>query len=387
MPKKLLLADDSITIQKVIGITFANEDYELAVVDNGGDAVTKAKEMKPDIILSDVVMPEKDGYQVCKEIKSDPELAHVPVILLTGTFEPFDEAKSKEAGADDYITKPFESQTLIDKVKNYLEKGASAKVAAAPKNIVPSVDSSKPLTDVASVSAAKEEIASMGEEDIWEMTDNEIAPEMPTQDASREEAEIAAEEEIWAMDDFEEVSDVFGETEPETETEEVASISGEDEILTDEGLWDEVGSDQPSSLAKQSTTGEEMISPSIDEEFAGMEFGEEFSGTGDIGIESEEFAAPEGKAASSEDDLFGFDEDLEPEVIIPASATGTVSEEAVHSDEKSAASSLSGISEAKIEQIVSNVAKNIIEKISWEVVPELAETLIKEEIKRLKEHK
>ena len=81
MSKKLILADDSITIQKVIGITFANEDYELTVVDNGADALIKAREIKPDLILADVVMPEKDGYQLCQEVKGDPELAGTPVIL------------------------------------------------------------------------------------------------------------------------------------------------------------------------------------------------------------------------------------------------------------------------------------------------------------------
>jgi CheY-like chemotaxis protein len=130
MSKSLLLADDSITIQRVVGITFANEDFEITTVDNGDDAVSKAKEMKPDIVLADVIMPKKNGYEVCQAIKGDPELKDVPVLLLAGTFEAFDENRAREVGANGHITKPFESQALIDKVNEL--------VGAAPSPAMPS---------------------------------------------------------------------------------------------------------------------------------------------------------------------------------------------------------------------------------------------------------
>ena len=109
MSNKLLLADDSITIQKVVGIIFANEDYELTVVDNGNAALEKAREMQPDIILVDALMPGKTGYEVCAEVRHDPALKTTPLLLMTGAFEPFDEDKAKQCGADDFISKPFES--------------------------------------------------------------------------------------------------------------------------------------------------------------------------------------------------------------------------------------------------------------------------------------
>ena len=90
MPKNLLLADDSITIQKVVGITFQNEDYKVTSVDNGEDAINKARELRPDIILADVVMPRKNGYEVCETVKADAALRGIPVLLLAGTFEAFD---------------------------------------------------------------------------------------------------------------------------------------------------------------------------------------------------------------------------------------------------------------------------------------------------------
>ena len=85
MPKNLLLADDSITIQKVVGITFANEDFKVTSVDNGDDAIAKARELRPDVILADVVMPKKNGYEVCEAVKGDPALQGIPVLLLAGT--------------------------------------------------------------------------------------------------------------------------------------------------------------------------------------------------------------------------------------------------------------------------------------------------------------
>src|SRR6266567_1287455 len=98
MSNKLLLADDSITIQKVVGIIFANEDYELTVVDNGNAALEKARELLPDIILVDALMPGKTGYEVCAEVRRTAALKTTPLLLMTGAFEPFDEEKAKQCG-------------------------------------------------------------------------------------------------------------------------------------------------------------------------------------------------------------------------------------------------------------------------------------------------
>jgi CheY-like chemotaxis protein len=129
MPKTLLLADDSVTIQKVVGISFANEDVRIVTVDNGDDAVVRAKEIRPDIVLADVVMPGKSGYDVCAALKSDPALAHIPVLLLTGTFETFDEDRAARVGADGHITKPFEAQALVELVNARLSKSASSRTS------------------------------------------------------------------------------------------------------------------------------------------------------------------------------------------------------------------------------------------------------------------
>jgi CheY-like chemotaxis protein len=132
MGKKILLADDSITIQKVIELTFSDEDFDVVTVGNGRLALEKLPEVRPDIVLCDIIMPEKDGYEVCEQIKADPAHAHIPVLLLTGAFEPFDQERASRAGYDGSLAKPFEPETLIAKVKDLLARGPVRPAAPAP---------------------------------------------------------------------------------------------------------------------------------------------------------------------------------------------------------------------------------------------------------------
>jgi CheY-like chemotaxis protein len=159
-----LLADDSVTIQKVVGISFASEDVEVIAVDNGDDAIIRAREALPDVVLADVVMPGKNGYEVCEAIKGDPARAHIPVLLLTGTFEAFDEARAQQAGATGHIAKPFEAQALVDEVRR-LFSIAAATPAAAPAESV----------EAPEVAAEPVEEASPANDDAFDFFDDEPA--------------------------------------------------------------------------------------------------------------------------------------------------------------------------------------------------------------------
>jgi CheY-like chemotaxis protein len=130
MPHKLLLADDSITIQRVIELTFADEDFQVIAVGDGKQAIQRIQSYRPDIVLADIGMPERDGYDVAAFIKGTPEFAHIPVLLLTGAFEPIDEARARAAGCDGVLVKPFEPQLVISRVKDLIEH-RRAPVAAA----------------------------------------------------------------------------------------------------------------------------------------------------------------------------------------------------------------------------------------------------------------
>ncbi len=124
--RKLLLADDSLAIQKVIELTFEDEGMRVVSVGDGRQAVERLEEVQPDIVLADVFMPELNGYQVCERIKRDERFRHIPVILLVGSFEPFNEAEARRVGADDYLTKPFQSiRQMVSKVGSLLSGNKS----------------------------------------------------------------------------------------------------------------------------------------------------------------------------------------------------------------------------------------------------------------------
>jgi CheY-like chemotaxis protein len=130
MRRRILLADDSVTIQKVIELTFMDEDYEVRAVSNGDEAIQALPETDPDVVIADVHMPGANGYEVCRRSKArKPE---VPVLLLVGTFEPFDEAQARSAGADSFLKKPFDSQELLQRVGDLLASSRPAAAAPAP---------------------------------------------------------------------------------------------------------------------------------------------------------------------------------------------------------------------------------------------------------------
>ena len=140
MHPKLLLADDSVTIQRVIELTFADEEVTVVAVGDGQQAIDRVRSDRPDIVLADVGMPERDGYEVAAFIKGDPEFAHIPVLLLTGAFEPIDEARARAVGCDGVLVKPFEPQMVISRVRDLLAGnrvgaatgGSAHAVSAAP---------------------------------------------------------------------------------------------------------------------------------------------------------------------------------------------------------------------------------------------------------------
>ena len=131
MTHKLLLADDSVTIQRVIELTFADEDVQVIAVGDGKKAIASIQADRPDIVLADVGMPERDGYEVAAFIKGTAELAHIPVLLLTGAFEPIDETRARAVGCDGVLVKPFEPQMVISRVKDLLAGRKPAGVWAA----------------------------------------------------------------------------------------------------------------------------------------------------------------------------------------------------------------------------------------------------------------
>ena len=135
MTKTILLADDSLTIQKVVELTFADTPFTVVAVSSGDELLGKITEVQPAIIISDIMMPGRDGYDVCQDIKSSPDTLHIPVILLSGTFEPLDRERALAVGCSEILTKPFEARKLIDTVERLVrgQEAAPAFAAAEPR--------------------------------------------------------------------------------------------------------------------------------------------------------------------------------------------------------------------------------------------------------------
>ena len=129
MTQTILLADDSLTIQKVVELTFADTPYTVVAVSSGDELLAKISEVNPAVIICDILMPGRDGYDVCQDIKSSPDTLHIPVILLSGTFEPLDRDRALAVGCSEILAKPFEARKLIDTVERLVRSQEAPPVA------------------------------------------------------------------------------------------------------------------------------------------------------------------------------------------------------------------------------------------------------------------
>ncbi len=159
MKRKLLVADDSATIRLVVSLALAQEDVEIEAVSDGAEALLKARTMRPDLILADVFMPGRSGYELCAEVKSDPVIGSTPVVLMVGACEHFDHEEAARVGFDACLTKPFDTTELIQTVRGLLAKspkGLEPESAVSPGNAKPAAG--KPgATQKARVSARTRE--------------------------------------------------------------------------------------------------------------------------------------------------------------------------------------------------------------------------------------
>lgn len=129
MSIKLLFADDSVTMHKVIQLTLESEDIDLRVANDGKEALAAVGEEKPDVLIAEVAMPVMNGFELCRQIKHSPQTKHIPVILISGELEEYDEELGATVGADAHITKPFKSSEFIETVKQMAEIREKAMMA------------------------------------------------------------------------------------------------------------------------------------------------------------------------------------------------------------------------------------------------------------------
>ncbi len=422
MPKTLLLADDSVTIQKVVGITFASEDVELVTVDNGDAALQQAREIKPDLVLADVSMPGLDGYELCAALKADPELSHIPVLLLTGTFERFDKERATRAKVDAHIAKPFEAQALVDQVHQLLERELPPVVDVLPAANTATDPQAAPdfsFDDLEFEAGTKPAEAS---------EESPVSPPSPGPDMNTPVAAPLTAEAATALTPRDEVAGAVNTDDGETRREEISQLA--DSLFNEEAVLDSLNLTAPDEMTPGSGSlkadpssvdpmddldatadsgsinvdpqgqsevlGEVLVqparllaphpadktvawapekSPLIDPEPEAVE--EELDWAEPASAEPEPMPAPDPLLENSI-------EDPEPAAVIadaeplPAGPDVDAIREVL---EKLAWEAFGPLSEQLVREVVQKM-----EAIAWEVVPQLAERLLQDEIKRMKAH-
>lgn len=350
MSIKVLVADDSITIQKVIGIIFGGSEYSLTVVDNGKSAVDKAREINPDILLIDALMPGMTGYEVAEAVRSIPALVTKPILILTGSFEPFDEEKAKKCGADDFIAKPFESQQIIAKVKELLELGNARSLATQSQLQEPATEIFQPASEV--LNSPFETPISAASADIWSAFTPEVEPPLEAKTTLLKDESSAAfiEPDVFAI-----------------VTEE------QDAHLLQSAITDDI---PPYNTATQWVPAEENAF-----EFEEEDIAEPYQAV----VTEQNIAVQE----TSFDDI-AFEDEIShsdpPAFTAPVPAFQNFTPlESVSVADPSPATPLVSLTEEQLKAAIMAASKEVIERIVWEVVPDLAEALINEAIRKIKE--
>ena len=163
MPQ-LVLVDDSTTIQKIVELAFAPEDVDVSSFADPAEALDHLVLEGADVVLADISLPGVDGYELCRRIRLSPRLTSVPVVLLAGTFEPFDVQLAEESGYSGSLTKPFEAAQLVALVGDLLSTSAAENGSAPPDSPaevegplffeIPVQEASEPLFELSRTSAA-----------------------------------------------------------------------------------------------------------------------------------------------------------------------------------------------------------------------------------------
>jgi len=125
MAKSVLIADDEANISLAIQFLMKRAGYEVRVAADGEEALESVRQSPPDLIVLDVMMPKRDGYDVCQTIRSDPKLAGIKIVMVSAKGGPIEVEKGKALGADDYLVKPFSTQELANRVRDLLADDAA----------------------------------------------------------------------------------------------------------------------------------------------------------------------------------------------------------------------------------------------------------------------
>ena len=399
--RKLLLADDSITIQKVVALTFADEGVEVVSVSNGRDALDRLSEFIPDVVLADAVMPQMNGYEVCEHIKHDERLKHIPVMLLVGSFEPFDEAEARRVGADDTLTKPFQSiRRLIEKVGILVGGGRSTAdlvpTAELPKSDVPDQTASEVTPEASFAPTQEPEPERLSEAEIEIATaDTQPLPselrhlieESAARHAAKAGAELTTDTKVEAPMESQVTPTPNEYSQPPDNGEDMPlDLGGFEPVVADESDdfvldidLDEVPDDsayQPSAYVRPPSYNTPAYMPA-----SSVRSDVQVATTDQLAPTQEfpsYFSEPTREPPQQAD--FGAVQTFEqPPIFSQQADTEGLAAKDSTSQELSPA-----VIDAIARRVVEQMSEQVVREIAWEVVPDLAELLIKQQLEEKK---
>jgi CheY-like chemotaxis protein len=379
--RKLLLADDSATIQKVVDLTFADEGVQVVSVSSGQEAIDRLLETKPDVVLADVFMPSPNGYEVCEYVKTNEQFKHIPVMLLVGSFEPFDEAEARRVGADDILTKPFQSiRRLIDRVGALVSSPPAEK--ESPTLELPHAETPAPeeeRMDTHELEVTTADTLRLDEEQLTELQAKVVEPFSATDSRSREE-NMDTRVTDSRHDSHTDQSDVLldlGEIEAVGEAEDDFVLElDDDESEAPTGDYQPAPAYEPAPSYESSPVYKPTpaYEPAASYEAAPVRA----------------FVEPQVTEAPSSYQPEIHDSFADTQEVNYAVAEPEPEVESVPAAVKSAAASVAvgELSPAMIDAIarraVELMSDKVIREIAWEVVPDLAELLIKKQLEETK---
>ena len=367
--RKLLLADDSITIQKVVDLTFADEGVSVVCVNNGREAIERLAEFLPDIVLADVFMPQMNGYEVCEYIKQNEKLKHIPVMLLVGSFEPFDEEEARRVGANDTLTKPFQS------IRRLLDKVGLLTSSRPPEEQIPTAE----LPKAEGTIEPEEEKLTEAEIEITTADTRPLPPELGS--VVEEAAAAQAKKEADAK-----LHDRMTGSKAVDQQQVSAEYEGAGEVLLDLGDYSRARSGLDNEFVLDIDLDEDPEpsppeSPFLAPAFLNRDRYKSAVGSGvisDGGSQSPASVRSEPPAATVDQ--------LANTLEFQRSAAETVEESVteVQATEAPAAASDQQLSPETIDaiarRVVEQLSTKVVEEIAWEVVPQLAELMIKRQL-------
>ncbi|HQU92279.1 MAG TPA: response regulator [Pyrinomonadaceae bacterium] len=251
--RKLLLADDSITIQKVVNLTFADEGIDVVTVGDGDAALAHLASETPDILLADVNMPGPTGYEICEQLRANEATRGVPVILLVGSFEPFDEAEATRVGANAYLTKPFQSiKQLIAQVNELMD--ASHRVDPEAPTEVPNVVEPSPVIEVPAV--VEEPVA------VSSQPETTASEARVFDDLGYEVHAPAAEASTTTVPAPDDIENLYEQSLSGDSNEDLSDVGIDDEMIETSYSVSDANNDLAAFAAESTTAGEAAETPS-----------------------------------------------------------------------------------------------------------------------------